>query len=51
VSLELDEVLTLADRIVVIYEGRIVAEYGPDVGPDELGAAMAGLGAEEPEAV
>ena len=31
VSFELDEILSLADRILVIYEGRIVAEYPPDV--------------------
>ncbi len=31
VSLELDEVLSLADRILVIYEGRIVGEHGADV--------------------
>jgi simple sugar transport system ATP-binding protein len=42
VSLELDEVLSLADRILVIYEGRIVAEYGPDVSEEELGIAMTG---------
>ncbi|HXF97504.1 MAG TPA: ABC transporter ATP-binding protein [Gaiellaceae bacterium] len=42
VSLELEEVLSLADRILVIYEGRIVGEYGPDVSEDELGIAMTG---------
>jgi ABC-type uncharacterized transport system ATPase subunit len=42
VSLELDEVLSLADRILVIYEGRIVAEYGSDVTEEELGIAMTG---------
>jgi simple sugar transport system ATP-binding protein len=42
VSLELDEVLSLADRILVMYEGRIVAEYGPDVTEEELGIAMTG---------
>jgi general nucleoside transport system ATP-binding protein len=42
VSLELDEVLSLADRILVIYEGRIVGEYGPDVSDEELGIAMTG---------
>jgi general nucleoside transport system ATP-binding protein len=42
VSLELDEVLSLSDRILVIYEGRIVAEYGPDVSEEELGVAMTG---------
>jgi general nucleoside transport system ATP-binding protein len=42
VSLELDEILSLADRIFVIYEGRLVAEYGPDVTEEELGIAMTG---------
>ncbi len=42
VSLELDEVLSLSDRILVIYEGQIVAEYGPDVSEEELGIAMTG---------
>ena len=42
VSLELDEVLSLSDRILVIYEGTIAAEYGPDVTEEELGIAMTG---------
>jgi len=42
VSLELEEVLSLSDRILVIYEGQIVAEYGPDVTEEELGIAMTG---------
>jgi simple sugar transport system ATP-binding protein len=42
VSLELDEILSLSDRILVIYEGRIVGEYGPDVSEEELGVAMTG---------
>jgi general nucleoside transport system ATP-binding protein len=42
VSLELDEVLSLADRILVIYEGQIVAEHHPDVSEEELGIAMTG---------
>ncbi len=45
VSLELEEVLSLSDRILVIYEGRIVAEFPPGVGREELGAAMLGIGA------
>jgi simple sugar transport system ATP-binding protein len=47
VSLELDEILSLSDRILVMYEGRIVGEYGPDVAEDELGFAMLGGKAEE----
>jgi general nucleoside transport system ATP-binding protein len=46
VSLELDEILSLADRILVIYEGRIVGEYAPDVTEEELGVAMTGGGRE-----
>jgi general nucleoside transport system ATP-binding protein len=42
VSLELDEILSLSDRILVIYEGRIVGEFRPDVSEEELGIAMTG---------
>jgi simple sugar transport system ATP-binding protein len=44
VSLELEEILSLADRILVMYEGRIVGEYAPDATPEELGIAMTGGG-------
>ena len=47
VSLELEEVLSLADRILVVYEGRIVREYAPDVTEEELGIAMTGGQREE----
>jgi general nucleoside transport system ATP-binding protein len=49
ISLELDEILSLSDRILVIYEGQIVAEYSPDVSEEELGIAMTG-GTVEPAA-
>jgi general nucleoside transport system ATP-binding protein len=42
VSLEFEEVRALADRIIVIYEGRIVAEFPPDVSEEEVGIAMTG---------
>jgi simple sugar transport system ATP-binding protein len=42
VSLELDEIQALSDRILVVYEGRIVGEYGPDVTAETLGLAMIG---------
>jgi general nucleoside transport system ATP-binding protein len=42
VSFELEEILSLSDRILVIYEGRIVGEYAPDVSEEELGFAMTG---------
>jgi ABC-type uncharacterized transport system ATPase subunit len=47
VSLELDEILSLADRIFVMYEGRLVAEYPPDVSEEALGLAMTGAAVEE----
>ncbi|MEW9080176.1 ABC transporter ATP-binding protein [Terrisporobacter glycolicus] len=43
VSLELDEVMNLSDRILVIYEGKIVADLKPEeVTVQELGLYMAG---------
>ena len=42
VSTELDEVLGLADRIAVMYRGRIAGEVGADAGAEELGLLMAG---------
>jgi ABC-type uncharacterized transport system ATPase subunit len=45
VSLESDEVRSLADRILVIYEGAIVGEFPPEASEEELGVAMTGGGA------
>ncbi|HYM64663.1 MAG TPA: ABC transporter ATP-binding protein [Gaiellaceae bacterium] len=42
VSFELEEILSLSDRILVVYEGRIVGEYEPGVTEEELGIAMTG---------
>jgi general nucleoside transport system ATP-binding protein len=42
VSLELEEILSLSDRILVIYEGRIVGEFPPDATEEQLGFAMTG---------
>jgi general nucleoside transport system ATP-binding protein len=42
VSLELEEIRSLADRVLVIYEGRIVAELAPDASDEEIGVAMLG---------
>jgi len=47
VSLELEEILSLSDRILVMYGGRIVGEYGPDATDEELGVAMTGGTREE----
>jgi ABC-type uncharacterized transport system ATPase subunit len=42
VSLESEEVRSLADRILVIYEGQIVGEFPPEASEEELGFAMTG---------
>jgi ABC-type uncharacterized transport system ATPase subunit len=42
VSLEYEEVRALADRILVIYEGKIAGEFPPDVTEETLGIAMTG---------
>ncbi|MCF0133756.1 MAG: ABC transporter ATP-binding protein [Blautia sp.] len=43
VSLELDEVMNVPDRILVMYEGEIVGEFDPKkVSVEELGLYMAG---------
>lgn len=43
ISLELDEVMSLSDRILVMYEGEIVGEFDPKaVSVQELGLYMAG---------
>jgi simple sugar transport system ATP-binding protein len=43
VSLELDEVMNVSDRILVMYEGEIVGEFDPKkVTIEELGLYMAG---------
>ena len=48
VSLELDEVMTVADRILVMYEGQLVGQLDPKVTTvEELGLYMAGAKREE----
>lgn len=43
VSLELEEVMNVSDRILVIYEGEIVGELDPkETSPQELGLYMSG---------
>jgi simple sugar transport system ATP-binding protein len=46
ISSELDEIYALADRIAVMYEGRITAFRPPTVSRDELGLLMAGAGSD-----
>ena len=48
VSLELDEVMNLSDRILVMYEGQIVGEFDPkQTTVEELGLYMAGAKRQE----
>jgi general nucleoside transport system ATP-binding protein len=44
VSLELEEIFSLADRILVIYEGEIVGEHTGDVSEEQIGLEMVGAG-------
>jgi simple sugar transport system ATP-binding protein len=48
VSLELDEILSLSDRILVMYEGEIVGEHTGEVSEEAIGLEM--LGGREAEA-
>jgi len=43
VSSELDEVVGLADRVAVMYSGRILAIVSPDTPREEIGLLMAGI--------
>lgn len=47
VSVELDEIRGLADRILVMFAGRVVGERGPEATEGELGLLMAGVEKEE----
>ena len=42
VSTELDEVYSLADRIAVMFDGRIVGTVTPDIAREDIGLMMAG---------
>jgi ABC-type uncharacterized transport system ATPase subunit len=42
ISLELEEIISLSDRILVIYEGEIVGEHTGDVSEEEIGLEMLG---------
>ena len=44
ISADLEELIGLSDRIIVIYQGKFVAELDPNtITPEELGAYMTGL--------
>ena len=45
ISTELDEVLSLADRIAVMYRGKIVGIVNPSTSREQLGKMMAGVSA------
>jgi simple sugar transport system ATP-binding protein len=51
VSLELEEIRSLSDRGLVIYEGNLVGEYSPEATEEELGLAMTGGGRRGDEVV
>ena len=47
VSVELDEIRSLSDRILVMFAGRVVGERSPDASEGELGLMMAGIDSRE----
>jgi ABC-type uncharacterized transport system ATPase subunit len=47
VSLELEEIRSLSDRVLVIYEGEIVAELPPETSEEDFGVLMTGGGRDE----
>ena len=51
ISEDLDEVMSISDRILVMYEGRIIGTADPRTSTREaIGFMMAGVDAEGPEA-
>jgi general nucleoside transport system ATP-binding protein len=50
VSLELDEIFSLSDRILVLYEGQIVGEHEGKVSEEQIGFEMVGVKREVPAA-
>jgi general nucleoside transport system ATP-binding protein len=42
VSLELEEILSLSDRVLVLYEGQIVGEHTGDISEEQIGLEMLG---------
>jgi general nucleoside transport system ATP-binding protein len=47
VSLELEEIRSLSDRVLVIYEGQIVADLPPETSEEDFGVFMTGGGRQE----
>jgi general nucleoside transport system ATP-binding protein len=47
ISLELEEIRSLSDRVLVIYEGEIVAEMSPEASEEDFGVLMTGGGRRE----
>ena len=49
VSSELEEVMALSDRILVMYEGKIAGEFDPSASMTEIGLAMLGSADDQDE--
>jgi ABC-type uncharacterized transport system ATPase subunit len=43
VSVELDEIRSLSDRVLVMFDGKVVGERGADASESDLGLLMAGI--------
>lgn len=47
ISVELDEIRSLSDRVLVMFDGHIVGERSPETSENELGLLMAGVSGDE----
>ena len=47
VSVELDEIRALSDRILVMFDGRVMGELSGDAGEREIGLLMSGVEQED----
>jgi general nucleoside transport system ATP-binding protein len=43
VSVELDEIRSLSDKIIVMFAGRVMGERGPEATERDIGLLMAGV--------
>jgi ABC-type uncharacterized transport system ATPase subunit len=43
ISDDLDEILKLSDRLIVLHAGEVMGEFGPRSSPEQIGLAMTGM--------
>jgi general nucleoside transport system ATP-binding protein len=43
ISDDLDEILKLSDRLIVLHAGEVMGEFGPESSSERIGLAMTGM--------